>query len=450
MRRYSAFSYGISMLAEGQAFFKTKGDQTMKYLIKDAYAYIDSSFASVDLLIENGRFVGISPSISDGDATVIPSKGLVVFPGFTDVHVHLREPGFSYKETIASGTAAAARGGYTSVCSMPNLKPCPDSVENLRAQLDIIEKDAVINVYPFGTITVGQNGETLSDIEGMAENVIGYSDDGRGVQSEEIMLSAMKRIKALDKIISAHCEDNGLLFGGYIHDGEYARKNNHAGICSESEWGPIKRDIELLKKTGCKYHVCHISTKESVDLIRKAKADGVDITCETGPHYLVMNDMMLKDEGRFKMNPPIRSEQDRLALIEGIKDGTIDVIATDHAPHSAEEKSKGLEKSMMGVVGIETAFPVCYTRLVKTGIITLEKLVELLNVNAKKRFDIGSKIALGERADITIFDLNAEYEINPDEFLSKGKATPFEGEKVFGRCKLTMVGGKIVYNEDLI
>ncbi len=420
----------------------------MKYLIKEACAFIDSSFSSVDLLIDDGRFVGISPSISDENATVIPAKGLVVFPGFTDVHVHLREPGFSYKETIKSGSMAAARGGYTSVCAMPNLKPCPDSAENLSKQLEIIEKDAVINVYPFGTITKGQMGEELSDIDEIADKVIGYSDDGRGVQSEEMMLSAMKKVKALDKIISAHCEDNSLLFGGYIHDGEYARSNGHKGICSESEWGPIKRDIELVKKTGCKYHVCHISTKESVDMIRKAKAEGVDITCETGPHYLVMNDMMLKDEGRFKMNPPIRSEEDRLALIEGIKDGTIDVIATDHAPHSAEEKSKGLAKSMMGVVGIETAFPVCYTKLVKTGIITLEKLVELLNTNAIARFGIGNEIKLGERADLTVFDLNAEYKIDPEDFLSMGKATPFEGEKVFGRCMLTMVGGKIVYKFD--
>ncbi len=420
----------------------------MKYLLKDATAFIDSSFASVDLLIDKGRFVSISPSISNDSATIIPAKGLVVFPGFTDVHVHLREPGFSYKETIKSGSMAAARGGYTSVCSMPNLNPCPDTAKNLKVQLDIIEKDAVINVYPFGTITKGQRGEELSDIEEMADNVIGYSDDGRGVQSEEMMLAAMRKVKALDKIISAHCEDNSLLFGGYIHEGEYAKANGHAGICSESEWGPIKRDVELVKKTGCKYHVCHISTKESVDIIRKAKAEGVDITCETGPHYLVMNDMMLKDEGRFKMNPPIRSEEDRLALIEGIKDGTIDVIATDHAPHSAEEKSKGLAKSMMGVVGIETAFPICYTKLVKTGIITLEKVIELLNTNAIARFGIGSEIKLGEKADLTVFDLNAEYEINRDDFLSMGKATPFEGEKVFGRCMLTMVGGKIVYKFD--
>ncbi len=422
----------------------------MKYLIKSARAYTDGTFQSVDLFIDDGIIVSIGRDISVSDAIIIPADGLTVFPGFTDVHVHLREPGFSYKETIATGTLAAARGGYTNVCSMPNLSPCPDTFENLKVQLDIIEKDAVINVYPFGTITKGQAGEMLSDMEDMADKVIGFSDDGRGVQSEEMMLAAMSKAKSLDKIISAHCEDNNLLFGGYIHDGQYAKTHAHAGICSESEWGPIKRDIEFVRKTGCKYHVCHISTKESVELIRKAKAEGVNITCETGPHYLTMNDSMLMENGRFKMNPPIRSEEDRLALIEGIKDGTIDVIATDHAPHSAEEKSKGLEKSMMGVVGIETAFAVCYTKLVKTGIITLEKLTELLSVNAKSRFGIGSEIKVGEKADLTIFDLDANFTVNPQEFLSKGKATPFEGWKLCGRCKLTMVDGKIVYNEDLI
>ena len=422
----------------------------MKYLFKSAFAYVEGTFQSVDLLVEDGVFVSIGQNISVSDAIIVPLDGLTVFPGFTDVHVHLREPGFSYKETIESGTMAAARGGYTSVCAMPNLNPCPDSVQNLKTQLDIIEQDAAIKVYPFGTITVKQAGEQLSDMEGMADNVIGFSDDGRGVQSREMMLSAMEKAKSLDKIISAHCEDNNLLFGGYIHDGEYAKAHNHVGICSESEWGPIKRDIELVKISGCKYHVCHISTKESVEIIRKAKAEGVDITCETGPHYLTMNDSMLQEDGRFKMNPPIRSEKDRIALVEGIKDGTIDVIATDHAPHSAEEKSKGLCKSMMGVVGIETAFAVCYTKLVKTGIITLEKLTELLNVNAKKRFGIGSEIKVGSKADLTVFDLSSEFTVDPIEFLSKGKATPFEGWKLFGRCKMTMCDGKIVYNEDLI
>jgi len=368
------------------------------------------------------------------------SKGdFVCFPGFADVHVHLREPGFFYKETIESGTKACARGGFTDVCSMPNLNPVPDSFENLKLELDIIKKDAVIGVHPFGSITKNEMGEELSDMEDMAPFAAGFSDDGRGVQSEEMMICAMEKAKRLGKIIVAHCEDNSLLNGGYIHDGEYARKNGHKGICSESEWGPIKRDIELVKKIGCSYHVCHISTKESVDLIRKAKKDGVDITCETGPHYLLLNDMNLKEEGRFKMNPPIRSEEDRLALIEGIKDGTIDMIATDHAPHSSEEKSKGLKESLMGVVGIETSFPLMYTNFVKTGIISLEKLMDLMCFNARKRFNI----PLGD--SFTIWDLNNKYKINPKDFVSKGKSTPFEGTQVLGRCIITVKDGKIVW-----
>lgn len=368
------------------------------------------------------------------------SKGdFVCFPGFADVHVHLREPGFFYKETIESGTKACARGGFTDVCSMPNLNPVPDSFENLKIQLDIIKNDAVIGVHPFGSITKNEMGSELSDMEDMAPFCAGFSDDGRGVQSEEMMISAMEKAKRLGKIIVAHCEDNSLLNGGYIHDGEYARKNNHRGICSESEWGPIKRDIELVKKIGCSYHVCHISTKESVDLIRRAKAEGVDITCETGPHYLLLNDMNLKEEGRFKMNPPIRSEEDRLALIEGIKDGTIDMIATDHAPHSSEEKSKGLRESLMGVVGIETSFPLMYTNFVKTGIISLQKLMDLMCFNARKRFNI----PLGD--SFTIWDLNNKYKINPDDFVSKGKSTPFEGFEVYGKCMITVKDGKIVW-----
>lgn len=363
----------------------------------------------------------------------------VCLPGFADVHVHLREPGFFYKETIASGTRASARGGFTDVCSMPNLNPVPDSIDNLKIQLDIIKKDAVIGVHPFGSITKKEMGEELSDMEDMSAFVAGFSDDGRGVQNEEMMISAMEKAKKMGKIIVAHCEDNSLLNGGYIHDGEYARKNNHKGICSESEWGPIKRDIELIKRTGCSYHVCHISTKESVDLIRRAKKDGVDITCETGPHYLLLNDMNLKEEGRFKMNPPIRSEEDRLALIEGIKDGTIDMIATDHAPHSSEEKSKGLKDSLMGVVGIETSFPLMYTNFVKTGVLSLDKLMDLMCFNARKRFNI----PLGE--SFTVWDLNNKYKINPKDFVSKGKSTPFEGFEVYGKCVLTVKDGKIVW-----
>ena len=384
---------------------------------------------------------GIGISISKSDFSTIDFSRCVVFPGFCDVHVHFREPGFFYKETIASGSLASAKGGYTAVCTMPNLNPVPDSVEHLKIQKDIIETSACIHVYPYGSITVGEKGEELSDLNGMAPDVIGFSDDGRGVQSDNMMREAMKKAKELNKPIVAHCEVNELLRGGYIHDGDYAKEHGHRGICSESEWAQIARDIELVKEIGVKYHVCHISTKESVDIIRKAKAEGVDITCETGPHYLVMDDSMLQEDGRFKMNPPLRSKEDRDALIEGIIDGTIDMIATDHAPHSAEEKSKGLENSAFGVVGIETAFPIMYTYLVKTGVITMDRLVELMVINPRKRFDI----PLG--CDYSIWDIEEEYTIDPSEFVSLGKSTPFEGWKVNGRCLATVCDGKIVYKK---
>ncbi len=396
----------------------------MKSVIKNAKVY------------ENGKFVCKDfPLLSGG--IVSNFNNLFVFPAFCDVHVHLREPGFSYKETIESGTLACARGGYTDVCAMPNLNPVPDNAENLKKQLEIIEKDAVINVHPYASITVGQLGKQLSDFDNL-KHAFAFSDDGKGVQSEDMMREAMIKATALGKMIVAHCEDNSLLYGGYIHDGEYAKANGHKGICSESEWKPIERDLRLAKETGCKYHVCHISCKESVELIRKAKADGVDVTCETAPHYLVLTDMDLKEDGRFKMNPPLRSEQDRLALIAGIKDGTIDMIATDHAPHSAEEKSKGLEKSAFGIVGIETAFPVMYTYLVKTGIITLEKLIEIMAINPRKRFSI-------KENGYTIWDLDKKFTVNTDEFLSKGKATPFENYELYGECKLTMQNNEIKY-----
>ena len=356
---------------------------------------------------------------------------IAVFPGFCDVHVHFREPGFSYKETIKTGSLSAARGGYTAVCTMPNLNPVPDSVEHLNLQRAIIESDACIHVYPYGAITVGEKGEELADIEGMAPMVCGFSDDGRGVQRDEMMKQAMLRAKRQGKMIVAHCEVNELLRGGYIHDGEYAKLHGHRGICSESEWAQIARDIELIRETGCAYHVCHISTKESVDIIRKAKAEGLDITCETGPHYLVMNDMDLREDGRFKMNPPIRGEEDRKALLEGILDGTIDMLATDHAPHSAEEKSRGLE----------TAFPIMYTCLVKPGIMTMERLLDVMVNNPRKRFHL----PLGN--DFTVWDLDEEYEIDPAEFASLGRASTFTGWKVFGRCKATVCDGKVVYKE---
>ncbi len=370
------------------------------------------------------------------------SDNIAVLPGFCDVHVHFREPGFSYKETISSGSLAAARGGYTIVCTMPNLNPVPDSVAHLKEQLDIIENDAVIDVLPYGAITVGERGEALSDLDGMAENVVAFSDDGRGVQDEEMMRRAMEKAKSLDKAIVAHCEDNSLLFGGYIHDGAYAKAHGHRGICSKSEWGPIERDIRLCRETGCAYHVCHISTKESVALIRQAKKDGVNITCETAPHYLVMDENDLKEDGRFKMNPPLRSKEDRAALIEGLKDGTIDMIATDHAPHSAGEKARGLEKSAFGIVGIETAFPILYTKLVKTGVITIDRLIELLVINPRKRFGIPFS-----ENDYSVWDLGKEFTVDPDEFLSKGRATPFEGWTLNGVCLLTVKDGKVVYQK---
>lgn len=367
------------------------------------------------------------------------SSKYTVFPGFCDVHVHFREPGFSYKETIKSGSAAAAHGGYTAVCTMPNLNPVPDSVESLEMQTEIIKSDALINVYPYGAITVGQMGEKLSDMENLSRSVIAFSDDGRGVQSRELMKEAMLKAKSFGKMIVAHCEDNSLLNGGYIHDGLYAKTHGHKGICSRSEWEPIKRDLELVKETDCAYHVCHISCKESVDLIRKAKSEGLNVTCETAPHYLLLDENDLQEDGRFKMNPPLRSKEDREALIEGIIDGTIDMIATDHAPHSGEEKAKGLEKSAFGVVGLETAFAVLYTGLVKKGVITLDKLIELMAINPRKRFNI----PLGN--DFTVWALDEGYTIDPNEFLSKGRATPFDKAEVYGKCYLTVCNSKPIY-----
>ena len=377
---------------------------------------------------------------------VIPNQSTeqsaVRLPGFCDVHVHLREPGFSYKETIRTGSQAAARGGYTAVCTMPNLNPVPDCLEHLKVQQDIIDADAVIHVYPYAAITVKEEGKELADMEALADHVIAFSDDGHGVQSDEMMEEAMKRAKKLNKLIVAHCEDNRLLKGGYIHDGRYAKEHGHRGICSESEWGQIARDLELAEKTGCGYHVCHISTKESVEVIRQAKARGVDVTCETAPHYLLLCEDDLQEDGWWKMNPPLRSKEDHDALIEGIKDGTIDVIATDHAPHSEEEKSRGLEKSAFGIVGIETAFPLLYTYLVKTGVITMERLMELLVYKPRERFNI----PLGEE-DYSVWDLEAETVIDPKDFLSKGKATPFAGWKVNGICRKTVMNGITVYEE---
>jgi len=385
----------------------------------------------------------VAYTLDDNSFSFFDSDKYLALPGFCDVHVHFREPGFFYKESIKTGCAAAVRGGYTAVCTMPNLYPVPDSVQNLQIQLDAIKRDACIDVYPYGSITVGEKGKEFADFEGMADNVIAFSDDGKGIQQEEMMRQAMLKAKALGKMIVAHCEDESLLRGGYIHDGEYAKLNGHRGICSESEYSQIARDLKLAEETGCAYHVCHISTKESVELIRNAKARGVDVTCETGPHYLVLDDSFLQENGRFKMNPPLRSPEDRFAMVEGLLDGTIDMIATDHAPHSAEEKSLGLEKSSFGVVGLETAFPVMYTHFVKTGRMSLERLIELMVINPRKRFGI----PVGN--DFSLWDMEHEYEVNPADFASMGKATPFEGMKLFGRCVLTVRDGKAVYNAEI-
>lgn len=420
----------------------------MDLILRNAVVYRPEGFEKADVLIREGRIARIAPHIAPVEgAEERDLSGLHLMPGLIDVHVHLREPGFSHKETIRSGTMAAAGGGYTTVCAMPNLHPVPDTPEHLEEQLALIRRDAVIRVVPYGSITMEEKGRELADMAGMAKDVAGFSDDGRGVQDESMMRAAMEESVRLHKIIAAHCEVNALLNKGYIHDGVYARAHGHRGICSESEWGQIARDVELARETGAKYHVCHISTKESVDIIRRAKASGVDVTCETGPHYLVFCDEDLQENGRFKMNPPLRGREDRAALIEGILDGTVDMVATDHAPHEAEMKARGLEGSAMGVVGLETAFAVMYTHFVKTGVLSLEKLVELMAVRPAVRFGLKTGLAEGDPADLAAFDLSREWVVDPADFLSMGHATPFAGMKLSSRCVLTLAGGREVWSE---
>ena len=424
----------------------------MRYLLQNAQILSSGGvFRAADVLLSGGRIVSIGDRIScPADAVSIDLHKAVLFPGFVDVHVHLREPGFSYKETIRTGTLAAAHGGFAHVAAMPNLDPVPDCAAALAVQRAIIEKDALVHVHPYGTVSVGEKGERLADLDGLAPGVIAFSDDGRGVQSESLMREAMTRCHALGKILAAHCEDNSLLHGGYIHDGAYARAHGHRGICSESEWGPIARDLRLAEQTGCAYHVCHVSTKESVALIRAAKRRGVDVTCETAPHYLTFTDEDLQEDGRFKMNPPLRAREDRDALIEGLLDGTIDMLVTDHAPHSREEKARGLEKSAMGVVGLETSFAASYTALVQTGILPLGKLVDLMHGAPMRRFGCGTELAEGQPADLTAFDLTKTYTVDPETFLTMGRATPFAGRALTGVCKLTMIGGEPVWKEETL
>ena len=411
----------------------------MKVCLHNSYRYQDGRISPMDVLSLDELKGSVSENTL-GAEPFLQFQNVYIFPGFVDVHVHFREPGFSYKETVRTGSLAAAHGGYTGVCTMPNLDPVPDSPEHLAPQLEAIRRGALIDVRPLGAITKGERGEALADMEALAPLVAGFSDDGRGVQSEEMMEAAMRKAKSLGKIIVAHCEDDLLRGGGYIHDGEYARAHGHRGICSESEWKPIARDLELVRKTGCAYHVCHVSTKESVALIRKAKAEGLDVTCETAPHYLLLDETHLQEHGRFKMNPPLRSPADREAMIEGLLDGTVDMIATDHAPHSDEEKSRGLAGSAMGVVGLETAFPALYTGLVKTGILPLEKLIACLSDNPRARFGF----PLGR--DFSVWDLSRAEKVDPNTFLSMGRSTPFEGMELFGKNLLTVKDGRIVYD----
>ncbi len=416
-------------------------------ILKNALIFRHCGFQQGDLEIsaENGKILRIANHLSSPGATVIDLIGLYIIPGLVDMHVHLREPGFEYKETIKTGSEAAARAGYTDIFSMPNLNPVPDSLENLKIQTDIIAHDAIINVHPYASITMGQKGEgNLVDFDTLAPYVLGFSDDGRGVQSSELMRRAMIECKRLGKTIVAHCEDNSLLNGGYIHDGKYAAEHHHRGISSASEWRQVERDLHLVAETGCRYHVCHISTRETVDLIRVAKAKGLPVTCETAPHYLLLNDSNLKEDAAFKMNPPLRSADDQAALIEGLIDGTIDVIATDHAPHAREEKSKGLGDSAFGIVGLETAFPLMFTNFVRKDIITMERLIELMSTNPRTIMGL-QQVHRGEPANLAIFNLDADYFINPENFKSKGRSTPFAGYKVQSDCVMTILNGKIVY-----
>lgn len=415
-------------------------------LIKGCNVFIDGHFVPSDVEVQGGIVSRVEPAVVPNSGVPVFNYSGIVVPGLVDVHVHLREPGFSFKETMETGTEAAARGGYTAVCAMPNLNPVPDSAEHLAVELEAIRRGAKVRVYPYGSLTVGERGLEMADISAMADAAVAYSDDGRGVQDEDMMRECMRAVAATGKLLAAHCEVDSLLKGGYIHDGAYARAHGHRGICSESEWREVERDIRLAEETGCAFHVCHVSTKESVRLVREARARGVNVTAETAPHYLLLTEEDLQEDGRFKMNPPLRERADRDALIEGLLDGTIGMIATDHAPHTPEEKSRGLEKSPMGVSGLECAFPVLFTGLVEKGAVTLEKLVELMSSAPAKRFGIpGGEIEVGKPANLAVFDIDTEYTIDSSEFASMGRATPFEGWRVRGKCLMTVCAGRTVW-----
>ena len=421
--------------------------EPVEFRIKGCRALIDGVFVAADMLSRGGSVFPVSPEEPNSpEVPVFEFHNCLLLPGLIDVHVHLRDPGFSFKETMRTGTMAAARGGYTTVCPMPNLNPVPDSRETLTLELQRIRDDAVIRVLPYAAITKGEKGQELAELEAMAPDCFAFSDDGKGVQNADMMRQAMKRASALGKVIVAHCEDETLLHGGCIHDGAYAKAHGHRGICSESEWKQVERDVHLAEETGCAYHVCHVSTNESVAIIREAKARGVDVTCETAPHYLLLTEDDLQEDGRFKMNPPIRERADRDALREGLLDGTVDMIATDHAPHTAEEKSRGLEKSLMGVVGLECALSVLYTGLVKTGLMPMETLIDRMTAAPARRFGLQSGLEAGKPADFLIFDPDEEWVIDPNDFASMGRATPFAGERVTGRVKMTVCKGEIVWN----
>lgn len=413
-------------------------------VFENAVYYTAEGFRKGTVTVSDGK-VFLSPAVSVTEDEI---DGKVILPGLADAHVHLREPGFFYKESIATGSESGARAGYTALFAMPNLSPVPDSLPHLREEQDAISRTAKTGVYPYAALTVGERGEELSAIEELAPHVIGFSDDGRGVQSEALMREAMLRVKACGKVIAAHCEVNDLLRGGYIHDGAYARTHGHKGICSESEWKMVERDVALAEETGVSYHVCHVSAKESVEIIRRAKARGVDVTCETAPHYLLLTEDDLEEDGRFKMNPPIRTAEDRAALVEGLADGTVDMVATDHAPHSDEEKSRGLAGSLMGVIGLEFAFPVLYTGLVATGRISLHRLVEAMSAAPLARFGLpGGDIRDGAPADLAVFDLSREWTVRGRDSASKGSSTPFEGMKVRSKNTMMILNGEIIWKE---